>query len=85
MILSDLLHIMQDQNIVVREVSLIGRKYYQRQNKNCTERFHEDLPLLEENKRERINLKTDELFVEESLLLKNLDIKTQPRNDVLAK
>ena len=64
---------------------MIGRKYYQRQNKNCTERFHEDLPLLEENKRERINLKTDELFVEESLLLKNLDIKTQPRNDVLAK
>ena len=64
---------------------MIGRKYYQRQNKNCIERFHEDLPLLEENKRERIILKTDELFVEESLLLKNLDIKTQPRNDVLAK
>ena len=70
---------------MVREVSLIGRKYHQHQNKNCNERFHEDLPLLEENQRERITLKTDGVFVEESFFLKNVDLKMQPRLGVLAK
>ncbi len=61
---------------MVREVSLIGRKYYQ--NKNCTERFHEDLPLIEENQREK--RQTERVFVEESL-----DRKMQPMMGVLAK
>ena len=67
---------------MVREVSLIGRKY---QNKNCTERFHEDLPLIEENQRERINLKTEGVFVEESFIVNSLDRRIQPRMGVLAK
>ena len=65
---------------MVREVSLIGRKYSQHQNKNCTERLHEDLPLIEENPRERITLKTERVFAEESL-----DRKLEPRLGVLAK
>ena len=66
---------------MVREVSLIGRKYYQNQNWN--ERFHEDLPLMEE--REKINLKTEGVFVEESFFVKTVDRKIQPRMGILAK
>ena len=64
---------------------MIGRKYYQDQNKNCSERFHEDLPLIEENKRERINLKTEGVFVEESFIVNSPDRRIQPRMGVLAK
>ena len=68
---------------MVREVSLIGKKYYQHKKKNFTERFHEDLPLIEE--REKINSKTERVFVDESVSVKAVDRKIQPRMGILAK
>ena len=70
---------------MVREVSLIGRKYDRHQNKNCTERFHEDLPLIEENQIEIINLKTEGVVAAENFLTESLDREVQPRMGGLAK